>query len=150
MYIHIVGVTMLLGALFAIRFLFYGSIEKAISDEEERYMLYLKLLKRFFIFALIALFVIMIVSVFLAIGLHFRSSNPAFNAMMHVKELVWFFILLNMIYIYIKYKNALKAFKKNMMVETHENIVLIIKYLIPIILFFGLIAVFFGNTIRGW
>jgi uncharacterized membrane protein len=141
---------MLLGALFAIRFLFYSSIEKAISDDEERYTLYLELLKRFFIFTILALFIIMIVSVFLAIGLHFKNNNPTYSAMMHIKELVWVFILFNMIYIYVKYKNALKAFKKNLLIETHENIILIVKYLIPIILFFGLIAVFFGNAIRGW
>jgi uncharacterized membrane protein len=150
MYIHIVGVTMFLGTLFAIRFLFYKPVEESVADDEERYALYLRFLKRFFIFALFALFVIMIVSVFLAVGLHFKNSNPTYSAMMHIKEFVWIFILFNMIYIYKKYKNALIAFKKNLLVETHENIILIIKYLIPIILFFGLIAVFFGNVIRGW
>ncbi|MDR0407836.1 MAG: hypothetical protein LBH45_02790 [Campylobacteraceae bacterium] len=150
MYIHVVGVTMLLGALFAIRFLFYSPVEKAISDDEERYILYMRLLKRFFIFALAALFIIMIVSIFLAVGLHFRNDNPTYGAMMHIKEAVWIFIVFNMIYIYKKYKNALKAFEKNLLIETHENIMLIVKYLIPIILFFGLVAVFFGNIIRGW
>ncbi|MDR1554980.1 MAG: hypothetical protein LBS39_03015 [Campylobacteraceae bacterium] len=150
MYIHIVGVTMLLGALFAVRFLFYKPIEEAVNDDEERYILYLKLLKRFFIFALIALFIIMIVSVFLAVGIHFKNSNPTYSTMMHIKELVWLFILFNMIYIYMKYKNALRAFKQNLLIETHENIILIIKYFIPIVLFFGLVAVFFGNAIRGW
>jgi uncharacterized membrane protein len=150
MYIHIVGVTMFLGTLFAVRFLFYKPIEESIADNEERYTLYLKLLKRFFIFALFTLFIIMIVSVFLAAGLHFKNSNPTYSTMMHIKEFVWVFILFNMIYIYKKYKNALMAFKGNLLVETHENIILIIRYLVPIILFFGLIAVFFGNIVRGW
>jgi hypothetical protein len=141
---------MLVGALFAVRFLFYKPIEETISDDEERYGLYLKLFKRLFIFALLALFIIMIVSVFLAVGLYFRNGSPTCSAMINIKELVWIFILFNIIYMYIKYKNALKAFKKNLLIETHENIILIVKYLIPIILFFSLVAVFFGNEIRGW
>jgi hypothetical protein len=130
------------------RFLVYASI-KSVTDEEERYKLYLEILKRFFIFSCIALPIAVFAAIFIDIGLNLKYGDPMKQAMVSIKESAWALIVLNLIYMYKKYLNALNAFKNDILIETSGNIAIIIKYLIPLTFVFGLIAMLLGSLIRG-
>jgi uncharacterized membrane protein len=145
---HLISAILFIGSLFAIRFLFCKPIE-SISDDEERYSIYLKLLQKFFILSFVLIAIIFVVAVLMEIGMKFEYGNPTGQAMVRAKELIWLFIIINLAYMYIKYRIAKKAFKNNLMIEAGENIILIVNYLIPYVLVFGLLAILLGTIVRG-
>lgn len=148
LYVHVVSAVLFIGTLFSMRFLIYGSI-KIVADEEERYRLYLEILRRFFIFSCIALPITVFAAMFMDIGFNFKYGDPMKQAMVSIKGSAWILIVLNLIYMYKRYLNALNAFKNDVLIETSENVAIIIKYLIPLTFVFGLVAILLGSLMRG-
>ncbi|MCD8478117.1 MAG: hypothetical protein LRY68_09720 [Sulfurospirillum sp.] len=70
--------------------------------------------------------------------------------MVHTKEALWTFIAFNMIYMYLKYRRAKKGLADENYIEVEENVVLIVKYLIPLNLLLATISAYFGVILRGF
>lgn len=148
-FFHVISAVLLIGSLFLIRFLIVPVLDK-IEQEEIRYKAYLELIKYFFSFVFIIMIILIVVSVFMNVGLGLKFGDQTTYIMTHTKEIVWSIMMLNFIVMYVKYWNAKKAMKKNMFIEVHENIVLIVKYLIPANLILSCLSVYFGIIIRGF
>ncbi len=110
----------------------------------------MKTIKILFAFVFIIMIILIVVSVFMNVGLGLKFGDQTTYIMTHTKEIVWSIMMLNFIVMYVKYWNAKKAMKKNMFIEVHENIVLIVKYLIPANLILSCLSVYFGIIIRGF
>jgi uncharacterized membrane protein len=147
-FFHILSASLLIGSMFVMIFIIrpIGLQEKNVEIKCGHC---LKVLKRFIIFLVPAMLILVSASVFMNIGMGFKYGDPTTFMMIHIKESVWIFIAFNFIYIYKKYLNAKKAFAKKDYLVVQENIILIMKYLIPLNLFCSLIAVYFGILIKG-
>ncbi|MBV5279532.1 MAG: hypothetical protein J0647_11050 [Campylobacteraceae bacterium] len=148
-FLHIVSACLLVGSMFVMRFVIQP-VEVGIMDEKIKFDTYIKMMKRYIIFLLPVMLIIVITSLFMNFGLGFKSGNPTTYVMVHTKEALWTFIAFNFVYMYFKYLKANKGFKEENYIEVEENIVLMVKYLIPLNLVLALISIYFGVILRGY
>jgi len=147
-FFHVLSASLLIGSMFVLIFIIrpVGLQEKDVAKKCGNC---LKILKRFIIFLIPAMLILVSASVFMNIGMGFKYGDPTTFMLIHIKESIWIFIAFNFIYIYKKYLNAKKAFKEKDYLIVQENIILIMKYLVPLNLVCSLIAVYFGILIQG-
>ncbi len=142
-FLHIISASLLIGSMFVIIFIIRPA-EKNIKNVEVKCRNCLRILTRYIIFLVPIMLVIVSASVFMSVGMGFKYGNPAAFIIIHIKETIWLFIAFNFLYMYKKYLNAKRAFEKEDFLVVQENIILIIRYLIPLNLVVSMIAVYFG------
>ena len=147
-FLHVLSASFLIGSMFVIIFI-VRPVGKRVEDVEIKCVNCLKVLKRFNIFLIPIMLTILSASYFMNIGMGFEYGDPTAFIVIHIKEAIWIFLAFNFLYMYKKYLNAKKAYKKKDFLVTQENIILITKYLIPLNLVIAMIAVYFGIVIKG-
>lgn len=148
-FLHVISAALLIGSMFVMRFVIQP-VEEDISDEKIKYSTCIKMMRRYILFLVPVLLIIVITSVFMHIGLGFKAGSPTTYVMVHTKEALWTFITFNFIYMYFKYLNAKKGFAEENYIEVEENVILMVKYLIPLNLLLAIISVYFGVILRGF
>ena len=147
-FLHILSASLLIGSMFVIIFIVRPAA-KRVENVKIKCGNCLKILKRFNIFLVPIMLIILSASFFMNIGMGFQYGDPTTFIMIHIKEAIWLFLAFNFLYMYKKYLNALKAYKEKDFLVTQENIILISKYLLPLNLIISLMAVYFGVVIKG-
>jgi uncharacterized membrane protein len=135
--------------MFVMRFVIQP-VEEDVPDEKIKYSSCIKMMRRYILFLVPVMIVIIATSVFMHIGLGFKSGNPTTYVMVHTKEALWTFIAFNFIYMYFKYLRAKKGLAEENYIEVEENVILMVKYLIPLNLLLAIISVYFGVILRGY
>ncbi|AFL69021.1 hypothetical protein [Sulfurospirillum barnesii] len=148
-FFHVISSALLIGSMFMIRFVVHP-VQKKISDIKMRFETCMKIIRSYMFFSVPIMLVIIFTSVFMHIGLGFRGGNPITNVMVHTKEALWTFIAFNMIYMYLKYRRAKKGLVEENYIEVEEDVVLIVRYLIPLNLLLAAISAYFGVILRGF
>lgn len=148
-FLHIVSAALLIGSLFVMRFIIQP-VEVDVPDIKIKFGSCVKMIRRYMIFLVPIMGTIIITSLFMHLGLGFKSGNPATYVMVHTKEALWTFITFNFGYMYIKYRNAKKGFEEENYIEVEENVILVVKYLIPLNFVLAIISVYFGVVLRGY
>ena len=148
-FLHIISSSLLIGSMFVMRFVIQP-VEKDVSDEKIKYGSCIHMMRRYILFLVPVMILIVATSVFMHLGLGFKSGNPTTYVMVHTKEALWTFIAFNFIYMYFKYLRAKKGLAEENYIEVEENIILMVKYLIPLNLLLAIISVYFGVILRGF
>ncbi len=148
-FLHIISSSLLIGSMFVMRFVIQP-VEEDVPDEKIKYSSCIKMMRRYILFLVPVMIVIIATSVFMHIGLGFKSGNPTTYVMVHTKEALWTFIAFNFIYMYFKYLRAKKGLAEENYIEVEENVILMVKYLIPLNLLLAIISVYFGVILRGY
>ncbi|WP_263833303.1 hypothetical protein [Sulfurospirillum oryzae] len=148
-FLHIISSALLIGSMFVMRFVIQP-VEVDVPDEKIKFSSCIEMMRRYIVFLVPVMLVIIITSVFMHLGLGFKSGNPATYVMVHTKEALWTFIAFNFIYMYFKYLNAKKGLAEENYIEVEENVILMVKYLIPLNLILSIISVYFGVILRGY
>jgi len=148
-FLHILSACLLIGSMFVMRFVIQP-VEEGIVDNKIKFGSCLKMMKRYIVFLLPVMLIIVLTSIFMNLGIGFKSGNPTTYVMVNTKEALWTFIAFNFIYMYFKYLKAKKGFNEGNYIEVEENMVLMVKYLIPLNLILAVISVYFGVILRGY
>jgi len=148
-FLHIISSALLIGSMFVMRFVI-RPVEEDIADEKIKFTNSMQTMRRYILFLVPVMLVIIVTSVFMHIGLGFRNGNPTTYVMVHTKEALWTFIAFNFIYMYFKYLRAKKGLAEENYIEVEENVILMVRYLIPLNLLLGIISVYFGVILRGY
>lgn len=148
-FLHILSSCLLIGSMFVMRFVIQP-VEESIVDNKMKFGSCLKMMKRYIVFLLPVMLMIVLTSIFMNLGIGFKSGNPTTYVMVNTKEALWTFIAFNFIYMYFKYLKAKKGFKEENYIEVEENMILMVKYLIPLNLILAIISVYFGVILRGY
>ncbi|MDD2384910.1 MAG: hypothetical protein PHN18_12020 [Sulfurospirillaceae bacterium] len=148
-FLHIISACLLIGSMFVMRFVIQP-VEVDIEDEKVKFGSCLKMMKRYILFLVPVMLIIVLTSIFMNLGLGFKNGNPATYVMVHTKEALWTFITFNFVYMYFKYLQAKKGFDVENYIEVEENMVLMVRYLIPLNLILAMISVYFGVILRGY
>ncbi len=148
-FLHVISSALLIGSLFVLRFIIQP-VEVEVPDIKIKYSSCIKMLKRYLIFIVPILGVIIVTSLFMHLGLGFKNGNPATYVMVHTKEALWTFIVFNFIYMYFKYVQAKKGLDAENYIEVEENVILMVKYIVPLNLVLSLVSVYFGVVLRGF
>ena len=148
-FLHVISSALLIGSMFVMRFVIQP-VEEDVPDEKIKYSSCINMMRRYILFLVPVLLIIVITSVFMHIGLGFKAGNPTTYVMVHTKEALWSFITFNFIYMYFKYLKAKKGLAEENYIEVEENVILMVKYLIPLNLLLAIISVYFGVILRGY
>jgi len=148
-FIHVVSAAFLLGSMIMIRFIIKPTL-MAIDDEAMRYDRCIQILNKYTYYIFGAMIILISASLTMSVGLGFEYANPTMFSMIHVKEAMWVFIAFNFAYMYTKLVNARRLYKKRNFFEVHENLGLIVNFLIPLNIILTLISAYMGVIIRGF
>lgn len=147
-FIHVISAAFLLGSMITIRFIIQPILME-IEDESIRYSKYIQILDKYSYYVFGTMIIVLSASLTMIVGLGFEYANPTMFSMIHVKEALWVFIAFNFLYMYSKLINARGLYKKETF-EVHENIGLIVNFLIPLNIILAFIASYMGVIIRGF
>lgn len=148
-FLHVTSAALLIGSLFVMRFIIQP-VEVDVPDIKIKFTSCMKMLKRYMIVTAPLMGIIIVTSLFMHLGLGFKSGNPTTYVMVHTKEALWTFIAFNFVYMYFKYIRAQKGFYEENYIEVEENVILMVRYLIPLNLVLAIISVYFGVVLRGY
>lgn len=148
-FLHVVSACFLIGSMVAIRFIVKPVIMN-IDEEIVRYKKCIRILDRYSYFVLVIMLILISASFMMNIGLGFEYTSPSHFATMHVKEALWVFIAFNFVYMYIKFVQAKKFYGMREFFDVHENLSLVVNYLMPLNIILSLIASYLGVILRGF
>ena len=149
LFLHIVSAAFLIGSMIMIRFIVQPALIK-IDDEAVRYGRFIRILDRYFYYIFVIMIVLISASLTMSIGLGFQYANPTMFSLIHVKEALWLFMGFNFLYMYTRFRNAKRLYRKRNFFEVHENLGLIVNFVIPLNILLGLMAAYLGTIIRGF
>jgi uncharacterized membrane protein len=148
-FLHVTSAALLIGSLFVMRFVIQP-VEVDVIDLKVKFENCIKMARRYIFFLVPVMLVLIMTSLFMHLGLGFKTGNPTTYVMVHIKEALWTFIAFNFGYMYLKYLKAKKGLEAQNYIEVEENVILMVKYLVPLNLLLAIISVYFGVILRGY
>ena len=160
-FLHIISAIIWVGGMIAIRLAVHPSIQ-TIDDGHIKLGKTLMLMSKFFNIVMPFIIILIITAVLMSVGLGFRANAVdvagnviSQNAMdlyniVHIKEVLWMLMSANYAFMYIRRKKAQKLFDNNDLTSTKSLLAIIPKYLLPLNIILGILAIYLGVTLRGF
>lgn len=133
--------------MIAIRFAIHYSMQD-IEEPKIKLGRTLENLRRFFNMVIPAIIVLLTTAIIMIIALGFKGT-PLYSIVI-AKEVIWTIMTIVFITIYIKRNKAQKAFNEGKLPDAKKLLIPIAQYFIPLNIILGLIAIYFGVTLRGF
>ena len=133
--------------MIAIRFAVHYSMQE-VDDPKIKLGRTLETLRRFFNMVIPSIIILLATAIIMIIALGFKGTN--LYSVVIAKEAIWTIMTLIFVFIFIKRKQAQKAFDEGKLPCAKEKLLPIANYLIPTNIVLGLIAIFLGITLRGF
>ncbi len=146
-FLHIISAVIWVGGMIAIRLAVHHSMQE-IKDPKIKLGRTLESLRRFFNMVIPSILILLATAIIMIIALRFKET-PLYNFVI-AKEVIWTIMTTVFIIIFIKRKQAQKAFDEGFLPIAKEKLLPISNYLIPINIVLGIIAIFLGVTLRGF
>jgi uncharacterized membrane protein len=146
-FIHVLSAIVWIGGMIAIRVAVHPSMQ-SIDDAKIRLGKTLMIMGRLFKLVMPFIVLLIVTALLLAVGLGFKHS-PLYWAV-HVKEAIWTVMTVNFTYMYIKRAKAWGDFEKGDLKSAKERVANIPNLLLPINIFLGIAALYFGVMLRGY
>lgn len=146
-FLHVLSAVLWVGGMIAIRFAVHYSLQE-IKDPKIKLGRTLESLRRFFNMVIPAIILLLLTAIIMIIALGFKGT-PLYSFVI-AKEVIWTIMTVLFTIIFIKRKQAQKAFDTGAFALAKEKLTPIAQYLIPINIVLGLIAIYLGITLRGF
>ena len=146
-FLHVISAVLWVGGMIAIRFAVHYSMQN-IVEPKIKLERTLENLKRFFNMVIPAIIILLITAVILILTLGFKGT-PLYSFVI-AKEVIWTIMTIIFITIYIKRNKAEKAFISGDFLGAKNALMPIAKYYIPLNIVLGIVAIYFGITLRGF
>ncbi|PLY04818.1 MAG: hypothetical protein C0625_15690 [Arcobacter sp.] len=146
-FLHVISAIVWVGGMIAIRFAVHYSMQE-IEDPKIKLGRTLETLRRFFNMVIPAIIILLLSAIIMIIALKFKGT-PLYNFVI-AKEAIWTIMTIVFIVIFIKRKQASKAFEEGKFPLAKEKLMPIAQYLIPLNIILGLVAIYLGVTLRGF
>lgn len=143
-FLHVVCAVIWVGGMIAIRFAVHPTLQ-TIADPIERLTKTTQIVGRFFIMVIPAIF-FLVVSALIMTQLY-RGTPLA--PVVHMKEAIWTFMTLNFAVMFIRVRKAKKALLANDPQTAATLMGFVSKYMIPVNIALGIVALTMGITLRG-
>jgi uncharacterized membrane protein len=159
-FLHVLSAVIWVGGMIAIRFATHQSLA-LISDPKMRMERSVHTLGRLFNIVLPFVIVLIVTAVIMAVGLGFRAA--ALDAMgnviddyamslyqtVHIKEAIWMVMAINLGAMMYRRSQAQKALANNDLGRAKAILEMIAKYMVPVNIVLGVIAIFIGVVLRN-
>lgn len=146
-FLHVISAVIWVGGMIAIRFAVHYSMQE-VDDAKIKLGRTLETLRRFFNMVIPSIIILLATAIIMIIALGFKGTN--LYSVVIAKEAIWTIMTLIFVFIFVKRKQAQKAFDEGKLPEAKEKLLPIANYLIPTNIVLGLIAIFLGITLRGF
>ena len=159
-FLHVLSAVVWVGGMIAIRFATHQSLA-LISDPKLRLERAAHTLKRLFTIVTPFVVILIITAVLMAVGLGFRAAalDPMGNVIdeyamslyntVHIKEAIWLIMAINLGAMMWRRKKAEEALKASDIEMAKNMLGLIAKYMVPVNIALGVIAIYIGVFLRG-
>ncbi|RXJ67901.1 hypothetical protein CRV08_08780 [Halarcobacter ebronensis] len=145
-FFHVFSAVIWVGGMIAIRFAVHYSMQE-IEEPKVKIGRTLENLRRFFNMVIPSIVLLLLTAIIMIVALGFKGT-PLYSFVI-AKEAIWTVMTLVFIIIFRKRKNAQAAFDEGNITLAKDNLVPIAKYFIPLNIVLGLVAIYFGITLRG-
>lgn len=146
-FLHVISAFIWVGGMIIIRFAVHPSLQN-IQNGSVKLGVTLEIMQRLFRLVMPFIAILVISAVLMAIGLGFKGT--ALYPIVHVKEAIWTIMTLNFSYMFIKRDKAQTLFDNGDMAGAKNILMPIPKILLPLNIALGIIALYFGITLRGF
>lgn len=146
-FLHVISAVIWVGGMIAIRLAVHYSMQE-VEDPKIKLGRTLESLRRFFNMVIPSIMILLLTAIIMIIALGFKGT-PLYSFVI-AKESIWTIMTVVFIVIYIKRKQAQKAFDEGKLPLAKEKLAPLANYLIPINIVLGLIAIYLGITLRGF
>jgi len=159
-FLHVLSALIWVGGMIAIRFAVHPNLQM-IEDPKVKLGRTLAITGKFFHIVIPFIVLLIATAVLMAVGLGFRIaavdetgtiiSQTAYDLyqIVHIKEVVWMVMTANFSWMYFKRRKAQKLFDAGDLPGAKAAVALIPKYLLPINIALGILALWLGLTLRG-
>ena len=159
-FLHVISAVVWVGGMIAMRFAAHQSIQM-LDTPALKLQRTAHALKR--LFAIVSPFVIILIitAVLMSVGLGFRTAavdasgnvidEAAMNLyiLVHVKEVIWMIMSVNLLAMILRRNKAQKLLDKSDFAGAKAQLGLIGKYMVPLNIILGIIAIYLGVTLRN-
>ena len=145
-FLHVISAFIWVGGMIAIRFAVHPNMQ-LIDDPKVKLGRTLAIMGKFFHIVIPFILLILITGLIMAIATEGHHSEQKFTFIS--KESIWMIMSMNFIWMYFKRRKAQKLFDAGSLSEAKITVALIPKVLLPINIILGIIALWFGVTLRG-
>ena len=145
-FLHVLSAIVWVGGMIALRFAVHFTMQ-SIDKPQVKLKLILDYLQRFFNIVRPLIGLLLVTAIIMTFGLGFK--NTPLYIIVHLKEAIWTIMTIVFIIIYVKRNTAQMYFDANDFKSSKQTLEIIAKYLIPINIILGLIALYFGIALRG-
>ena len=146
-FLHIISAVIWVGGMIAIRFSVHYSIQD-IQSPEIKLGRTLDFLKRFFNMVIPSILLLLITAIIMIIALGFKGTD--LYSVVILKESIWTIMVVVFVIIYIKRNKAQRFFDRKDFKSAKETLAPLAKWMIPLNIILGLIAIYLGITLRGF
>jgi len=146
-FLHVLSAVIWVGGMIAIRFAVHYSMQE-IEEPKIKLGRTLESLRRFFNMVIPSIVLLLLTAIIMIIALGFKGT-PLYSFVI-AKEVVWTIMTLIFVVIFIKRKQAQKAYDEGNLPLAKEKLQPIANLLIPTNIVLGLVAIFLGITLRGF
>lgn len=159
-FLHIISAVIWVGGMIVVRFAVHQSLAH-IEDPKLRLERSAHMLKRLFSIVWPVALILITTAVLMAVGLGFRSAamDPSGNVIndyamslyktIHIKEAIWLVMSLNLGAMMFRRRKAEMALREGNIAVAKEMLGLISKYMVPVNIVLGVIAIFIGVVLRN-
>lgn len=146
-FLHVISAVVWVGGMIAIRFAVHYSMQD-IQKPEVKLGRILDLLKRFFTMVIPTIVVLLATAIIMAVALGFRGTD--LYSMVILKEVIWTMMTFVFVMIYIKRNKAQSYFDAKDFKSAKETLAPLAKWMIPLNIVLGIVAIYLGVTLRGF
>ncbi len=145
-FLHVISAVMWVGGMVAMRYAAHPSFLE-IESPAKRLERIADALKR--LFCIVAPFVLVLLATAIIMLKGYSISDSEFKNIGYAKEAIWTIMFLNLGYMIRRRNNAQKALEKGEFVVAKNQLEMIGKYMVPLNIGLGVVAIFLGSYFSG-
>lgn len=145
-FLHVLSAFVWVGGMIAIRVAVHPVLQ---SIEEPKIKLGKTLEITGRLFHLVIPFIATLLATGLLMAIASKGHQGALKSLFLSKEIIWTLMTLNFIYMYLQRRAAWRLFEAGRLPEAKEKVKLIPNVLLPVNIGLGLLALYFGVSLRG-
>jgi uncharacterized membrane protein len=142
-FLHIISAVIWVGGMIAIKFAVHPAMQ-LIATPEVRVSRSLHITKNLFHLVVPAIFFLVLTGIIMTLALH--RGDP----LTHVKEAIWTIMLINFVVMYFRRNRAEQHSRKGEVAEAKKIANIITKYMLPVNIVLGIVAIYVGGLLRGF
>jgi uncharacterized membrane protein len=145
-FLHVLSAIVWVGGMIVMRFAVHYSMA-SVEDPKIKLGRTLESLRRFFNMVIPSIILLLLTAIIMILALGFKGT-PAYDTVI-LKEIIWVVMAVVFTMIFIKRNKAQKFYDRNDFAGAKAMLAPLAAWMIPLNIVLGLIALYFGITLRG-